>query len=350
MGSFPTAYVPNKKMYAGGGSGRLAMHYLEGNQDLPAIVLAKGLGLFGKELSQAALLNRMGHTVVFAPYRGTWGSEGEFLSSAEDISVIQDVRDMVTFATEKLYATEVRIGADCFGASPAMIAAAENEKVTGVFAHGGMFFTNDAVRNAVYADRGDYSARLGQQLASQNPGDRKFFNGYTGFDIDVWNAAINGETALNPYEHTFALVDKRILLNHGKEDGLIHWKRSADFLAAINERKTSALRPEASGMFPDGGHRSAFGQEAQAMAASFMTKRPLEETAKLLGAALTYFQPWTEVMERLGSRDEKVGYGADGGVFSVVAYPLLAEKFVDLRTTGIIKPEVSLEEYLNELY
>ena len=204
----------------------LAVQYLEGKPGTQTIVIAKGLGIPGKEFEWMYVANLLGFNVVYAPWGGTWDSEGQFLAKAESaLSVTNDVSNLVELALREFggrkdsrtKSNEVYIAADCFGASPALVASTRHPEVTRVFTYGGMIYTDDPESNRKYATprdaKGepiDKSIKLGETLfehSQQKNGP--IFDGYPSLDINVWHRMVRGETLLNPYKYLPELSQKK---------------------------------------------------------------------------------------------------------------------------------------------
>ena len=186
-----TLECPRVQKYNG-----LSVQYLEGQANMPAVVIAKGLGIPGKELGWMFLLNKVGFNVTYAPYRGTWLSEGDFLPDEKDeLSVTKDITDLVDSATRIFGPSEVHIVGDCFGGSPALVAAAKREEVSKIATYGGMIYTADAELNTKYWINDDKSLKLGVVLdRAMRERTGEFFDGYDGFNLPVWVQMVNGRT------------------------------------------------------------------------------------------------------------------------------------------------------------
>ncbi|MBC8495127.1 hypothetical protein H8D36_03170 [archaeon] len=256
----------------------LAVKYMQGDTGMPAVVYAKGLGIPGKEVSRMFILNQLGFSVAYAPYRGSWGSKGEFLSKNDGaLSITDDVRDLIKFSLENL-SSEVHLLGECLGASPALMASLDFDQATKIFTYGGMFYTDCPPKLKTYsADPRDKAVELGENLAAGGKPDEKFFPTYDGFNLDVWMDMINGNTDLMLHDHLDALATKQIMLMHPANDNLVSPERSEHLYNSlvfycenqgIDHNATLRITNQ-------GGHASGFGSNEQIETLAFLTGKEL---------------------------------------------------------------------------
>lgn len=332
--------APRKERYNG-----LLVQYLEGQKDMPAVVIAKGLGIPGKEIGWMFLLNKLGFNVVYAPYRGTWLSEGKFLPSAKgELSVTQDVSDLVKHSQEIFGTREVYIIGDCFGASPALVTAAKHDEVSKVVTYGGMIYTPNTELNRKYQINGDKAMKLGQHLARAMKEGGEFFDGYSGFNIATGREMINGRTSLNPYNFLEQLARKKILAMHPKYDRMINYERTLDFVSALDSYckehgidAAATLRIIESVGHDRKGHRTGFGPEEEATTIGF-----------LAGEELSQLKPKLREIAAFKDDHKKTMLRPDGTQFTVPFYELVASQLEEFKSAGLLKDK-PLEEILNEI-
>lgn len=332
-----TLEAPRRQLY----QKELLVQYLEGQSNMPIVVIAKGLGIPGKEIGWMFLLNHLGFNVAYAPYRGTWLSEGQFLPNSEgELSVTKDITDLVDSATEIFGRREVYVIADCFGASPALVAAAKREEVSKVATYGAMIYNSDPELNRKYWMTGDKSIKLGENLDRAMKDGGEFFDGYNGFNISVWRQMIDGRTGLNPYNFLQKLASKRILALHPRNDSLIDYERSADFVNALKRYcSDNGLAAFVSlSTIEEGGHGAGFGP-----------KQKEEVIMFLAGDRAAEIAPRMDEAAALEEAHKGKAVRQDGKEFSVPFHELVARQIDDFRKAGLLKDN-PLEVILNEIF
>jgi pimeloyl-ACP methyl ester carboxylesterase len=321
----------------------LRMHFLEGDSDKPTVVYAKGLSYPSHAFQWMHMFNACGMGAVFAPYRGSWGSEGSFLSEAGDVlSPEQDVADMVAFADLLNPDSYVIIAGNCFGASPALVAGAQDDSVSKIMTWGGMIYSDDVSSNIRYSTLTyesqpgidhlvDKCIDLGRNLKDGGIEGEEYFDTYNGFSHDVWEKMINGGTSLNPYRHLSELADKDVLLFAPKEDHLIHPQRSHDFTEALKHYNGNVTLHE-----PEGGHKTGFGEQEMVQTLTWMLGKSPEEMA---GGFQT--------IAGFGNYAQEVSF--DGKTVTVPFYELNREQLQGFKDERLVHDK-PLEELFTMIY
>lgn len=334
---------PQRERYDG-----LLVHYLRGDRGKPIVFIAKGLGIPGKELGWMYTLNGFGLNVAHAPYRGTWGSEGEFLSEVDgELSVTKDISDAVDSALRifsssnpKFGPNKVYIVADCFGCSPSLVASTRFDEVSKIFIYGGMIYTDNPELNDKYKRNNDKSDKLGEELAKSQKEGGRLFDGYKGFDLNVWNRMINGKTGLNPYLYFPELTKKQIFAVHAEGDNLIHYERTTDFIKALNEySSTNGLKHAKLSIVPGKkGHRSGFGTWEEVMVMQFLTDKKL----------ITLLPDLIKI-QKLVKEHKRGVQRPDGTWFGVPFYDIVVNQVREFQQEGLLKDK-PLEEILCAIF
>jgi pimeloyl-ACP methyl ester carboxylesterase len=334
---------PKRQEYKG-----LAVQYLVNNGSRKTAIMVPGVGIPGKEFGWMYSLRSLGFNAVYAPYRGTWFSKGEFLpSNTGKLSVTDDVTDLIEFSLEKLDSTEVIVVGDCFGSSPALVASARYKEVSKVFLYGGMIFSDDPSLNKKYANavngngvKRDKVAALGQTLANAATDGGEYFNGYAGFDINVWQQMILGQTELVPHKVIPELAKKRIMIMHSANDSLVDYERSVDFFGALRSYcKRNKLRTKAKLKIINGGkgHRSGFGTRQELQAMWFLKK-----------GCLTF--PKAVYTAHKGIKAHKKGVQRpDQSWFGAPFYDLIVDQIREFQDKGLLHDQ-PLEKILNRIF
>tara|TARA_Y100000310_G_scaffold255649_1_gene263162 strand:+ start:170 stop:1204 length:1035 start_codon:yes stop_codon:yes gene_type:complete len=321
----------------------LRMHYLEGEEGMPTVVYAKGLSYPSHAFQWMHMFKACGMSSVFAPYRGSWGSSGKFLSSSFGmLSVEDDVADMITYAGERNPDSEVIVVGNCFGASPGLVAGAKDDAVSKIMTWGGMIYSDRTLFNLKY-ETGTHNNKneictltdkckvLGENLEKGGIPGEEYFDTYKGFRHSVWEKMIDGETSLNPYLHVRALADKDVLLFAPKKDRLIHPKRSLDFAEALQERggNVTLLQPE-------GGHKDGFGEQEMVQTLTWM----LDKTPDELGGGFQTIAGFREYAREVSFGKKTV---------TVPFYDLNRVQLEGFKEEGLVHDK-SLEELLTMIY
>lgn len=312
----------------------LAVQYLEGQHSMPAVVIAKGLGIPSKETGWMFLMNKLGFNVIYAPYRGTWLSEGKFLPNSNgELSVTKDISDLVDFSFELFGPREVYIVGDCFGASPALVSAAKHDEVSKVFTYGGMIYIADADLNRKYKKNGDKSLKLGLELDKSMREGGELFDGYQGFNLAVWRKMINGRTSLNPYNFLEHLARKRIMAMHPREDRMIHYERSIDFVKALDAYcdekgldRVSALRIVESVGHDRKGHKTGFGPEQKIEVIELFTGEKSDTLMPKLMEAAAFEETYEGRIKK-----------EDGSVLRIPFYELVVHQIEEFKRAKLLK-------------
>lgn len=335
--------APDKENYKG-----LAMQFLEGKKGAPAVVLSKGLGIPGKEFQWMLPLNWLGFHVAYAPYRGTWGSAGKFLSDdSEALSVTKDISDVIDFTKDRFDPPAVYCIGDCFGASPTLVASAGHSEVEKIFTFGGMIYTSSRASNQVYrtarnpkGEKLDRTRELGETLEVAAREGGELFNGYEGFDFKVWLKMLQGDTGLNPYLHKSELARKDILMMHAMDDRLVHYERTADFSEALyaycmKMELPIKIKEE---LLKSGGHRKSFGTKQELQVVQFLTGRSLFSLAV----------PLLRIKSTV--KKHKRGFQRpDGSWFGVPFYDLVAAQVDEFQQAGLLK-DMPIEDIVRQIF
>lgn len=331
----PEIQPPLRETYKG-----LFVHYFNGHKDKPSVVVARDIWIPGKELGWMLLLNRLGLSVSLGYYRGTWWSPGEFLSNGEgNLSVTEDISDLIRFSIEKFGSTQVYILAYSFGCIPGLMACTRFEEVSKIFTFGAPIRTNDPELNRKYEAGGDSAARVGENLNKISTKGGYFFDGYTGFSLEAWNKLTSGRTRFNPYKFLDELANKQIFAMHATNDKVVHFERTTDFVRALKRHcQENGIEPKIElGLIVDGrGHRTGFGLEEQLQAARFL--------AGALDSNLV------EDIRNCVDRHRRRFQRPNGEWFDVPFYDLVVHQIREFQEAGLLHKGPRLEEIMNEIF
>lgn len=279
----------------------ISIWYIKGQSSKPTIVMAKGLqDIPSGEFKWMFLLNCLGFNVVCASYRGTGDSDGEFIPNATgELSVIEDISNLINFSSEKFHAEEVYIAAASFGVAPALVASVKYRriKVSKIVAYAGAIFTD---KGGLAEYEKEKASNLGEKLLK---GDGEFFRGYNGFNLNVWHEIVSGMTELNPYREEYfpEIAKKHIFGIHQKNDEEVPYKRTESFFKAIREYcERIGTEPQAKFKLLDDkkGHTDGFGEKEAIESASFLTGRSSLSLKTSLIKGLLAIRKYTKRIKR----------------------------------------------------
>ena len=330
----PCIEPPSREYYKG-----LLVSYLTASKDKPSIVMAKDIGIPGKEFRWMFLLNRLGFNIAYAPYRGTWLSEGRFMPNSEGaLSITEDISDLIRFSLEKFGSENVYIMAYSFGGSPSLVASTKFDEVSKIVIYAVPIYTQNAKLNGKYKEKGDFMHQLG--IAHSKMTEEGIFNAYNGFNLQTWNAMIRGRTKLNPYRYSPQLSRIEILAIHGTQDKGVNYKRTADFIKALNYYcRLNNITPKTQIILPEKGHRNGLGPEEELKIMEFfagkLDLKSVEEIRKFMDAHKKSFQ-----------RPEGK---SKGEIVEVPFYDLVVKQIIEFQKAGLIKSR-PLEEILSSIF
>jgi len=326
---------PHRENYKG-----LSVHYLNGGKNKASVVIAKDIWFPGKEFGWMFLLNRLGFNVAYAPYRGTWLSQGEFISHADSaMSLTEDISDLIRSSLEKFGSSEVFILSYSLGGPPSLMASTRCKEVSKIFMYGAPIYTDDSKLNRKYETEGDSVAKVGANLSKLNANGGYFFGGYTGFSLEAYNKMILGGTQLNPYKSLRELSQKQIFAMHSVTDKLVHCDRTVDFVNALKQFcKENGIEPKIElELIDDGrGHRNGFGLEELFKAGTFFSG--------------TLAPGVIERLKNFIKQNQRKIQKSDGEWLSVPFYDCVVRHVRELQKENTLHQEPSLEEILAEIF
>ncbi|MBU0471751.1 MAG: prolyl oligopeptidase family serine peptidase [Nanoarchaeota archaeon] len=329
-------YAPEETTYKG-----LAVQFMTSNPKNPSVVIAKGLGIPGKEFEWMFLLNQVGFNVTYAPYRGTWLSKGEFLSKNNNSSIVNDVSDLVRFSKERFGSEKIYLVGECFGASPALVTSSYFYEIKKVISVGGVIYTSNSKLIKKYlGDKRDKTLKVGMTLKKSMNQRGTWFNGYKGFDFDVWINMMYGKTELNPYRIIDKLEKKELLLMHATNDNMVTYERTIDFFKAIqnhlqNKQSSQNIQLKIMG---NGGHRTSFGNEEKLYMLGFLTDKPCEDIIPTLKTGLEIVNNHSKIISR-----------PEGESLRVPFYDLVVKQIEKFKKAGLLNNN-PLELILNQIF
>lgn len=318
----------------------LSVHFLNGKKGKASVVISKDIWIPGKEFGWMYFLNGLGFNVAYAPYRGTWMSEGKFISHAEGaLSITEDVSDLIQFSLERFGSSQVYILSYSLGGPPSLVAGTRFKEVTKIFMYGAPVFTDDPELNRKYEAGGDNVAKVGANLAQICTQGGYFFDGYPAFNLEAWNRLIRGTTKLNPYKYLEKISEMEIFAIHSTQDKLVHCGRTTDFAKALKKFCADNGVPAkiAVELIDDGrGHKSGFGFEELVKAGNFFSDA-VEPSV------------WERIKTYVGNHRRRV-QKPDGGWMEIPFHDLVVGQVDEFQKGGILHREPALEEILGEIF
>lgn len=318
----------------------LSVHYLNGKKGRPSVVISKDIWIPGKEFGWMYSLNGLGFNVAYAPYRGSWLSEGEFISHAEEaLSITEDVSDLIQFSLEKFGSTQVYILSYSLGGPPSLVAGTRFKEVSKIFMYGAPIFTDDPQLNQKYEAGGDNVAKVGANLAQLRSEGGYFFDGYPAFNVEAWNRLIRGTTKLNPYKYLGQISEMEIFAMHSTQDKLVHCHRTTDFANALKNfcQESGVPAKITVELIDDGrGHKNGFGFEELVKAGNFFSD---DAEISVRGKIKNHLRRHRRRMKK-----------PDGGLLEIPFHELVVRQVAEFQNEGVLHREPTLDEILIEIF